>query len=96
MQGLQLHDASSASSASHLVPVPGWMMCPLTHAILVDPVVCTGDGQTYERAAITQWLATSDASPVTGQLLASRDLLPNHALRSIIEATQARPSRQQE
>ena len=71
-------------------------MCPLTNAILVDPVLCTGDGQTYERAAIMQWLAASDVSPVTQQPLGSRDLVPNHALRSIIQVSQARSSREQE
>ena len=69
-----------------------WMLCSLTHTVLVDPVLCTGDGQTYERSAITNWLAASDTSPVTGQPLVSRDLLPNHALRSIIQAAQVRPS----
>ena len=88
VQELRLQDATAAAP-----PVPKWMVCPLTHAVLVDPVLCTGDQQTYERSAITQWLAASDASPVTGQPLASRDVVPNHALRGIIEAAQARASR---
>ena len=92
MQQLRLQDgnADMASPSAVSQKVPGWMMCPLTHAVLADPVLCTGDGQTYERSAITQWLAASDTSPVTGQRLTSRDILPNHALRSIIEAAQAR------
>ena len=91
MQQLCLQHSTAAGPS-----VPDWMVCPLTHAVLVDPVLCTGDGQTYERAAITQWLAALDSqtSPVTGQPLVSRDLVPNHALRSIIQAAQARSSRQ--
>ena len=92
MQQLRVQDAPSHGSIAAAPAVPRWMVCPLTHAVLVDPVVCTGDGQTYERSAIVQWLAASDMSPVTGQPLVSRDLVPNRALRSIIQAAQARPS----
>ena len=86
MQQLRLQDGTAASSTIAAPPAPEWMVCPLTHAVLVDPVLCTGDGQTYERSAITQWLAASDSqtSPVTGQPLVSLDIVPNHALRSII------------
>ena len=98
MQQLRLQDGDAARAGTPAASrtVPGWMVCPLTHTILVDPVLCTGDGHSYERSAIVQWLAASDTSPVTGQPLASRDLLPNHALRSIIaiHAAQARSSQQ--
>ena len=30
-------------------------ICPITHEVMEDPVVCA-DGHSYERAAITQWL----------------------------------------
>jgi U-box domain len=93
MQQLRLEDEAADSSTSAESCTPEWMVCPLTHAVLADPVLCTGDGQTYERTAIMEWLAASDTSPVTGQPLASRDLVPNHALRSIIQAAQARSSR---
>jgi U-box domain len=92
MQQLRLQDGPSDCSISAAPPVPGWMICPLTHTVLADPVLCTGDGQSYERPAIVQWLTASDVSPVTGQPLVSRDLVPNRALRSIIQAAQARPS----
>ena len=89
MQMLRLQDDEADSMVSADSPAPEWMICPLTHAVLADPVLCTGDGQTYERSAITQWLAASGTSPVTGQPLTSLDLLPNHALRSIIQAARA-------
>ena len=46
-----------------------------------DPVV-TSDGESYERTAITAWLAQHGAvSPRTGCRLPSAELLPNHSLR---------------
>ena len=49
-----------------------------------DPVA-TVDGQTYERAAIARWLAQKRTSPLTGATLKSIALIPNHALRKLIE-----------
>jgi U-box domain len=95
MQQLRVQTGPSDGSVPAAPLVPGWMVCPLTRAILDDPVLCTGDGQSYERSAIRQWLAASDTSPVTGQPLVSRDLVPNRALRSIIQAARASTLRQQ-
>ena len=58
-------------------------VCPITAEIMTDPV-CTSDGFTYERAAITEWLRTKDTSPLTGATLESKTLVPNLSLRSII------------
>ena len=49
-------------------------------------MLCVGDGHSYDQSAITQWLQSHDTSPVTGQPLATADLLPNHTLRQMIEA----------
>lgn len=43
------------------------------------------DGYTYERSAITKWFQTSSRSPLTNQPLASLELLPNHAINSILQ-----------
>lgn len=53
---------------------------------MVDPVLLMPDGQTYERAAILEWLEQNATSPVTGQPLTSKDMVPNHALRSLISS----------
>lgn len=51
-----------------------------------DPVIAA-DGQTYEREVIQRWLRTTPAySPVTGQLLEHTHLLPNLAVRALLEA----------
>jgi len=59
--------------------------CPITLEKMVDPVICTGDGVTYERAAIEEWLKTNKTSPSTNVLINSNAMLiPNHALRNAI------------
>lgn len=62
-------------------------LCPITRDLMTDPVICS-DGHTYERQAIEEWLKASSRSPKTNQRLLSRDLIPNHALRSTIEGMQ--------
>ena len=46
------------------------------------------DGFTYEREAITQWLAGHSTSPMTGEPLDSKVLVANRALRKVICAWQ--------
>lgn len=48
-----------------------------------DPVTLE-DGYTYDRQNIEEWLSTRDVSPVTGQLLESKNLLPNKKLQQAI------------
>jgi hypothetical protein len=50
-----------------------------------DPVICC-DGHTYERKAIERWFRNNSRSPKTNHPLATKELIPNHALRSSIEA----------
>ncbi len=52
--------------------------------VMQDPVLCA-DGHTYERAAIIEWMSERGVSPLSGDLLESRNLIPNFTLRSIIE-----------
>jgi hypothetical protein len=53
-----------------------------------DPVIAA-DGQTYERDTIQRWLGTLGSapaySPVTGQLLEHTYVLPNLAVRALLE-----------
>jgi len=43
------------------------------------------DGFIYERSAIEQWLETHNTSPATGAALESKQLIPCHSLRSLIQ-----------
>ena len=66
--------------------VPPELVCPITHELMVDPVISV-DGQTYERAAIERVFGETREgkkvrSPVTGSLLSSRSLIPNVSIRS--------------
>jgi len=58
--------------------------CPITAEIMTDPV-CTADGFTYERTAITEWLRTNDTSPSTGAKLTSKSLIPNITVRCLLQ-----------
>ena len=60
------------------------LLCPITKRVLDDPVICGGDGQTYERAAIEEWLATHGTSPISGEALHAPLLIQNNALRNHI------------
>ena len=63
---------------------PTEYLCPITQELMRDPV-STVDGHTYERAAIERWLSQKRTSPSTGAALSSTALIPNHALRKLIE-----------
>jgi len=63
---------------------PEEFICPITQAIMVDPVLGS-DGRTYEHSAITEWLRTHTTSPITREPMTAASLTPNYALRSMIE-----------
>ena len=69
--------------------LPGMPCCPITGEPMINPVVAA-DGHTYERAAIARWLQTSDKSPLTGAMLAHKDLVPNYMLLSSLQDAQDR------
>ena len=57
--------------------------CPITHDVMKDPVILVETGQTYERAAIEEWLKTRHSCPSTGQELKHPpQLTTNYAMRS--------------
>lgn len=61
------------------------LICPITQLPFTDPV-STIDGQTYERSAIEEWFSRgNDTSPATGQHLSSKRLIPNLALKQLIQ-----------
>ena len=67
--------------------IPEAFLCPITLQCMTDPAT-TADGHSYERSAIANWLQQRSAaptSPLTGMLLPSLGLTPNHALRHAIE-----------
>lgn len=74
-----------------LMPVPESFFCPISAAIMNDPVA-TVDGCSYEREYIERWFRErrqfrqSITSPTTGLELQSTTLMPLMALQRAIEA----------
>ena len=63
-------------------------LCPITQDIMTDPVIGP-DGHTYERSAIEAWLNSGhNRSPMTREPMTSRNLIPNIALRNLIQESQ--------
>jgi len=67
---------------------PEEFICPITQVTMVDPVLAS-DGRTYERSAITEWLRTHSTSPITRETMHQQSLMPNYALKSMIEKHRA-------
>jgi len=62
---------------------PDAFMCPITKEIMLDPVI-DKEGNSYERAAIMEWLRNHNTSPVTRNPLSQDDLTENRALKNAI------------
>ena len=65
----------------------------ITQEIMIDPVICT-DGNSYERTAIQEWLNINNTSPLTGEILSSINLIPNHTLRNVIICLQEQQNKE--
>ncbi|CAA6663769.1 unnamed protein product [Spirodela intermedia] len=67
------------------VTVPSFFRCPISLEVMKSPVsLCTG--VTYDRSSIQTWLdAGHNTCPATMQVLPSKDLIPNHAIRRLID-----------
>jgi len=63
--------------------IPKELICLNNRKIIFDPVI-TYDGHTFERKAIELWLEQNETSPITGLVLNSKALLPNFALKQLI------------
>ncbi len=82
----QQQKGGSSSSSPSDEEFPESFYCPLTHEVMRDPVV-DPEGNSYERTAIEEWLASGHStSPITRAPLVKNSLVPNRALREAIEA----------
>lgn len=84
-------DILDEDHAVRLMPVPDSFVCPISAAIMIDPVA-TVDGCVYERPYIERWFRERRqqghriTSPITGLELPSATLMPLVALQHAIEA----------
>jgi hypothetical protein len=62
--------------------IPDDFKCPITLDVMKDPVLCE-DGFTYERSAIIS--LRNSISPMTRQPIDKTKLIPNRALKNIID-----------
>ena len=58
--------------------------CPITHALMVDPVT-DPDGNSFEKHAIEEWIRQNGTSPITRAALSAKNLAPNRALKAAID-----------
>ncbi|PKA59655.1 U-box domain-containing protein 9 [Apostasia shenzhenica] len=77
-------EIDSGMAAPAKVPVPKHFLCPLSSAIMRDPVVVSS-GETFDRAYIQEWLSSGKRTcPRTQQVLSNTILTPNHLVRDMI------------
>ncbi len=78
----------SNSESEIVFSFPEDFNCPITCEVMIDPVI-TADGHTYERKAIEDWFSRQKngtvTNPMTNEPLENAKLIPNIALRSVIE-----------
>ena len=74
-------------TAIQILSIPE-LRCPLSNIFMSDPVILAATGLSYERANIVAHLATHGTDPESGMVLslAQQRLLPNPALKALIDA----------
>ena len=75
---------SSKDTSKVKQAAPSMPCCPISRHPMKEPVVAA-DGHTYERKAISRWFRTSNISPLTGQELQHKELVPNYLLISTFQ-----------
>lgn len=93
----ELSDEGRKILINSLVAVPHSYQCPITMDVMSHPVVAA-DGHTYESDAIESWFNQASSSqapptsPMTGERLPHKTLVPNRSLKSAISEFQERRS----
>lgn len=62
------------------------LKCPITLCIMREPVTDC-NGHTFERSAIETWYNANNTSPVTGAIVANKNLVVNYAIKQLIESS---------
>ncbi|CAN4097689.1 unnamed protein product [Withania somnifera] len=75
----------SSSCYSLASDIPDELRCPISLDLIMDPVI-VASGHTYDRNSITQWINSGHHTcPKSGQRLIHMALIPNYALKSLIQ-----------
>lgn len=65
-------------------PINHSFVCPITQQIMNDPVTIQ-DGHTFERAAIEEWLAKHNTSPIGRELIVDKRVYSNTNVKILIQ-----------
>ena len=74
----------SAIPSSEFRPLPDAYYGPITFSLMHDPVL-DPEGNTYERAAIENWIRANGSSPLTRTILTVEELYPNRAIQDLLD-----------
>ncbi|KAJ1417701.1 Zinc finger, RING/FYVE/PHD-type [Sesbania bispinosa] len=81
---IKIHDNSS-SSQSMTLNIPDEFRCSISLQLMRDPVIVSS-GHTYDRNSIAQWINSGHHTcPKSGQRLTHTALIPNYALKSLVQ-----------
>ncbi|MED6118555.1 E3 ubiquitin-protein ligase pub1 [Stylosanthes scabra] len=84
-QHIKIHDFCSASSKSMTLNIRDEFRCPISLELMRDPVIVSS-GHSYDRASIARWINSGHHTcPKSGQRLIHTALVPNYALKSLIQ-----------
>ena len=78
-------DQQSPSTSDTTAEILEAFLDPITQEVMQDPVMTTL-GHTYDRHSIEEWLRNHNTDPMTNEMLPSKQLIPNHALRGMIQS----------
>ncbi len=78
----------AAPSVIHQPSVPSSLICPITQDVMTDPVI-DPHGHSFEKEAILTWLKKNAICPLNKQPITPDSLVPNRALKEMIESHQA-------
>lgn len=77
-------DRVSRTESEDAPVIPDDFRCPISLDLMREPVIVS-TGQTYDLSSITRWIEEGHSTcPKNGQKLSHTNLIPNHALRSLI------------
>eukprot|EP01043_Picozoa_sp_COSAG02_P041859 COSAG02_NODE_3509_length_6634_cov_2.750574_4_plen_527_part_00 len=65
------------------------LVCPISLELMFDPVILVETGQTYDRLTIESWLLKHSTDPITNTELRSKKMVPNIAIRKLVQSRQA-------
>ncbi|KAK7300508.1 hypothetical protein RJT34_11353 [Clitoria ternatea] len=79
-------NSSSSNSMSMMIQnIPDEFRCPISLDFMRDPVIVSS-GHTYDRTSIAQWINSGHHTcPKSGQRLIHTALIPNYALKSLVQ-----------